>query len=160
MGKDFEITAVKGREIIDCRGYPTVQVDAQFSIPYTISVAIARRDVFIDDFFEEKIRGDNQVLKLAKKVKVIPDQEPIGRGVVPCVVDVKTKDRKVYSERVEILKGNPRKPVSLEGVAQKFRKCAAFSVKPISEENIEEIIRDISNLETIRNVSEIARIAT
>jgi len=27
MGKDFEITAVKGREIIDCRGYPTVQVD-------------------------------------------------------------------------------------------------------------------------------------
>jgi len=27
LGKDFEITAVKGREIIDCRGYPTVQVD-------------------------------------------------------------------------------------------------------------------------------------
>ena len=27
MGKDFKITAVKGREIIDCRGYPTVQVD-------------------------------------------------------------------------------------------------------------------------------------
>ena len=27
MGRDFDITAVKGREIIDCRGYPTVQVD-------------------------------------------------------------------------------------------------------------------------------------
>ncbi len=27
MGSDFEITAVKGREIIDCRGYPTVQVN-------------------------------------------------------------------------------------------------------------------------------------
>ena len=27
MGKKFEITSVKGREIIDCRGYPTVQVD-------------------------------------------------------------------------------------------------------------------------------------
>lgn len=27
MSRDFEITAVKGREIIDCRGYPTVQVD-------------------------------------------------------------------------------------------------------------------------------------
>jgi len=27
MAKDFKITAVKGREIIDCRGYPTVQVD-------------------------------------------------------------------------------------------------------------------------------------
>ena len=27
MGKDFKITGVKGREIIDCRGYPTVQAD-------------------------------------------------------------------------------------------------------------------------------------
>ena len=27
MRKNFEITAVSGREIIDCRGYPTVQVD-------------------------------------------------------------------------------------------------------------------------------------
>ncbi len=27
MRKNFEITAVHGREIIDCRGYPTVQVD-------------------------------------------------------------------------------------------------------------------------------------
>ncbi len=27
MSQNFEITAVKGREIIDCRGYPTVQVD-------------------------------------------------------------------------------------------------------------------------------------
>ena len=27
MGKDFKITAVKGREIIDGRGYPTVQAD-------------------------------------------------------------------------------------------------------------------------------------
>ena len=27
MGRNFEITSVKGREIIDCRGFPTLQVD-------------------------------------------------------------------------------------------------------------------------------------
>jgi len=27
MGKNFEITAVKARQIFDCLGYPTVQVD-------------------------------------------------------------------------------------------------------------------------------------
>ena len=27
MANKFEITAVKGREILDCRGYPTLQVD-------------------------------------------------------------------------------------------------------------------------------------
>jgi hypothetical protein len=44
------------------------QVEAQFSLPYGIALAIARRHVFIEDFFEEKIRGDTGVLQLAKPV--------------------------------------------------------------------------------------------
>ena len=142
VGKPFEI-----RE--------SPQVDAQFSIPYTVSVAIAKKNVFIDDFFEEKIKGDTQVLQLANKVRVVVDQEPIAKGLTPCVVDIKTKDGKVYSERIEILRGDPRKPVSMEEVAQKFRRCAAFSAKPISKENIEAIIRTVSNLESVADVSSI-----
>lgn len=133
------------------------QVDAQFSLPYTISVAIVRKNVFIDDFFEERIKGDTQVAQLAKKVKVVVDQEPIAKGLTPCVVDIRTKDGKLYSERVEILRGDPRKPVSLEEVAQKFSKCAAFSVKPMPKENVEEIIRVIGNLETVPDVSRIVK---
>jgi len=135
------------------------QVDAQFSIPYTISVAIARKNVFIDDFFEEKIKGDTQVLELTKKVRVVVDQKPIAKGLTPCVVDISTKDGKVYSERVEILRGDPRKPVSVEEVAQKLRRCAAFSAKPISKENIEEMIRLVSNLEAVAEVSSIVSLA-
>jgi len=135
------------------------QVDAQFSIPYTTSVAIARKNVFIDDFFEEKIKGDTQVLQLAQKVRVVVDQEPIGKGLTPSVVDIKTKDGKVYSKRVEILRGDPRKPVSVEEIAQKFRRCAAFSAKPISKENIEEMIRTVSNLEAVAEVSSIVSLA-
>ena len=142
VGKPFEI-----RE--------SPQVDAQFSIPYTVSVAIAKKNVFIDDFFEEKIKGDTQVLQLANKVRVVVDQEPIAKGLTPCVVDIKTKDGKVYSERIEILRGDPRKPVSMEEVAQKFRRCAAFSAKPLSKENIEAIIRTVSNLESVADVSSI-----
>jgi len=102
--------------------------------------------------------------------RVAVDQEPIAKGLTPCVVDIRTKDGKVYSERVEILRGDPRKPVSIEEVAQKFRKCAAFSVaqkfrkcaafsaRPVSKENIEEIIRTVSNLEAVSDVSELVRI--
>jgi len=146
VGKPFEI-----RE--------SPQVDAQFSIPYTVSVAIARKNVFIDDFFEEKIKGDTQVLQLAKKVRVVVDQEPIAKGLTPCAVDIRTKDGKVYSERVEILRGDPRKPVSVEEVAQKFRRCVAFSAKPISRENIEGMIRIVSNLEAVAEVSSVVSLA-
>jgi len=76
------------------------------------------------------------------------------------VVDIRTKDGKVYSERVEIMRGDPGKPVSIEEVAQKFRKCAAFSAEPVAKENIEEIVRTVSNLEAVSDVSELVRIVT
>jgi len=40
MGRNFEITAVKSREIIDCRGFPTVQVDV-----WVNNTVLARADV-------------------------------------------------------------------------------------------------------------------
>lgn len=40
MANKFEITAVKGREIIDCRGYPTLQIDV-----WVKNVVLGRVDV-------------------------------------------------------------------------------------------------------------------
>ena len=142
VGKPFEI-----RE--------SPQVDAQFSIPYTVSVAIARRDVFIDDFFEETIKKEKTVLHLARKVRVVADQRPVGKGLVPCVVEITTRDERHYSERTEMVRGNPRKPVSIQEVAEKFRKCAAFSAKPISKENVEETIELVDKLENVQDISSI-----
>lgn len=145
VGKPFEI-----RE--------SPQVDAQFSIPYTVSVALTRRNVFIDDFFEQKITKDVPVLDLAKKVRVMADQKPVGKGLVPCVVEITTKDGKVYSRRIEIVRGDPRKPVRIEEVAEKFRKCAAFSAKPIAKENIEETIEAVDRLEDVQDIGRIVRL--
>ena len=140
MGKPFEI-----------RKSP--QVDAQFSIPYTVATAIIKRDVFIDDFFEKKIKTDNQVLQLAEEIKVVVDQKPIAKGLTPCVVEIKTRNGEVYAQRVEILRGDPRKPLEMEEIGQKFRKCAAFSARPISGENIEQVITSVSHLEDVENIA-------
>lgn len=131
------------------------QVDAQFSVPYTTAVAITRRDVSIDDFMVENIKSNKKVIDLAMKVKVVVDQESIAKGLTPCVVEIKTRDNKVYSHRVEILRGDPRKPASMEDIAQKFRKCTAFSALPISEGKAGEIIGEVSNLEAAPDISKI-----
>lgn len=142
VGKRFEI-----RE--------SPQVDAQFSIPYTVSLAITRRNVFVDDFFEQNIRKDKPVLQLAKRVRVIADQKPIGKGLVPCVVEIITKDENLYSQRIEVVRGNPMNPVSITEVAEKFRTCAAFSAKPISKENLEQTIELVDKLENVQDISSI-----
>ena len=139
------------------------QVDAQFSIPYAIALAVVKRHVFIDDFFEEKIRADTQVLQMTRKVRVIGDQgsiKSIGRRLTPVVIDIKTKDNKVYSQRVEVTSGSPGNPASMEDVAEKFRKCCVFSAKPIPKEKIEEIIRVVYNLETVPDAGSLIRLIT
>jgi len=89
---------------------------------------------------------------------VIVDQEPIAKGLTPCVVDIRTKDGKEYSQHVEILRGDPRKPVVMEEISQKFRKCAAFLAKPILQTNIEQTIEVISHLESVENINGIVRL--
>ena len=56
---------------------------------------------------------------------------------------------------IETLRGDPRKPISMEEIAQKFRKCAALSAKPIPEKNVERIIRAFDSLETANDVASV-----
>jgi 2-methylcitrate dehydratase PrpD len=137
------------------------QVDAEFSIPYAIALAIARRHVFVDDFEEERIRTDVQVLELAQKVRVIGDQgsiKDVGRGCVPCIIEIKTKNNRVYTQRKDVISGSPEQPASMEDVAEKFRKCCAFSVKPLSKKRIENIIGMTYDLENIGNISSLMKL--
>ena len=46
----------------------------------------------------------------------------------------------------------------MEAVAEKFRKCAAFSAKPLPKGNIEEIIRLVKDLEAVPDTSTITRL--
>jgi len=134
------------------------QVDAQFSIPYTVAIAIIRGAVSIGDFFEEKIEKDTQVLELARKVKVVADQKSAHRSPVPCVMDVRTKNNKVYSTRVDVVSGSPEKPASMEDVVNKFKDCVAFSVKPMPEKNIQEIISKVKNLEAVSDIADVVNL--
>jgi 2-methylcitrate dehydratase PrpD len=137
------------------------QVDAEFSIPYAIALAIARRHVFVDDFEEERIRNDVQVLELARKVRVIGDQgsiEDVGRGCTPCIIDIRTKNNRVYSQRADVTSGSPEKPASMEDVAKKFRNCCAFSAKPLSKKRIENIIGMTGDLENVGNIGSLMKL--
>ncbi|MBI2830648.1 MAG: MmgE/PrpD family protein [Chloroflexi bacterium] len=137
----------------------TPQVDAQFSIPYGIALCIARRHAFIEDFDEARIRSDVRVFDLSQKVKVIPDQgavADVGRTKTPVIVEIKTRDGKVYSQRVDVTSGNPGVRSGWDDVEKKFRKCCTFSATPIADEKVEEIIQVISKLETLPDVGAFA----
>jgi 2-methylcitrate dehydratase PrpD len=128
-----------------------MQVKAQFSIPYTVAVAIIKGDVFIDDFEEENIINE-YVIEMARKVSVVVDHK--FSESLPIRIEIETINGR-YSTDVHKMIGSPENPLSEEQRLEKFRKCFLFSAKPFSDARIQEIIQAVNNLESTKDVREI-----
>jgi len=139
---------------------PRTIVDAQFSIPYATAVALIKGKVTLDDFTEKAIR-DPGVIALAKKVCPRVDEEiekMSSREISPAVVEVKTKMGEVYSQRIDIPKGHPQKPMSDGELATKFMDCAHHAARPSNEKNLDRFIQIVYNLEKLDDLSQLIRV--
>lgn len=131
----------------------TPQVDAQFSIPYTVATAFLKKDVFIDDF-EDRFVRDTKRLNLAKKVKVLvsPDSKE-NNSFLPLKMEVKMEDGLVYRKEANTLKGSPQNPMNKEDCIEKFHKCTKFAVNQVAKEKYENVVRMIDSLEGLDDVN-------
>ncbi len=121
------------------------QVEAQFSIPYTVATAVMKREVFIDDFEEENVLGNKERLEFLKKVFVFEDESFNEKDISSARVKIYTK-RGIFEHSVKGLKGSPSKPMSEEEVKEKFKKCLEFASEPAELANrVQEIVMDLEN---------------
>jgi len=164
---DIKAGDVKEITIIDCdpnnvllfpleaRSHPENVVDSQFSIPWGVAVAIARRRVAIGDFTEEAIKS-RDILNIADKISAELDPA-LARpgGTIVGRVKILTNSGKTYTEESGGTLGGLRDPLSYAECAAKFRDCASYSVKKLSGKDIEKVIELVGNLEEIADVNEI-----
>jgi len=135
----------------------TPQVDAQFSIPYTVARAFLKRDVFIDDFEDEAVR-DVATLNLAKKVKVLVDPDAKqSSSFLPLRMEVRMKDGKIYRRAATTIKGSPANPMNREECIRKFNKCADFAINPISNAARERFVCAVDQLEELDDVNQLIK---
>lgn len=131
------------------------QVDAQFSIPYTVAVALGKGKVLLDDFSSGTIKNDFSTLELAKKIKVLVDTELAPNDISHLNMAVRMLNGEIFSCKVDVLKGSPLKPMTFDDCAAKFKNCLEYSQKSSLIKNSEIITDFIFNLEKKKDVSEI-----
>jgi 2-methylcitrate dehydratase PrpD len=144
-------------EPLDIKRNPRTIVDAQFSIPWAVAVALAYGKVGLDAFTEQAIK-DRAILSLSNKVTPKLEESLNKRGVTPAIVEIKTKDGKVYSKRVDNPYGSPENPMSMDAICEKFRDCASHAARPMSKDDVEKIIQLVSRLETVSDVKQVVRL--
>jgi 2-methylcitrate dehydratase PrpD len=87
-----------------------------------------------DQFTEEKI-NDPRIIEYSRKVEVIPEPELDKRGPEfrhAIIADVKTKDGRTFTERVDTAKGSDKRPMSTDEVIHKYTMLASRVLGQVS----------------------------
>lgn len=142
---------------IENKRHPKNAVDTQFSIPWSVATAIAKRKALIEDYSAEAIK-DKLVNDLADRLETQIDPSFTGGTIEPARVTVILNNGKQLSRQVDHPSGSPEKPFSPNDVRRKLENCNSVSIKPLSSSQIDKLITMVSHLEDLSNVGELANI--
>ncbi len=129
------------------------QVDAQFSIPYTVAAALQRGDVRLEDFEEDRVRqapGDG----LIGKVRVVADPAIPERDMNRARLVVRYKGAAI-EKTVEHMRGSPENPLTVEECVQKFFKCVDYSGLADARAKAPLIVERVLSLERVEDIGDL-----
>jgi len=138
-----------------------------------LGLAVVDREVNVDNLYAyspdlytpnlyagEKPAPRPEVDAVAEKVRAFLDSQIASldpkAGVGPVVVEILTQKGALYAKRIDTVMGHHAKsPVSLEWLADEFRREARRAANPVPEKNIDAAIELLANLEQLDDVTRI-----
>ena len=134
---------------------PMEMVDAQFCIPYTVTMVLLGFHPGPAWYTKENLKSE-KILNLSKKVRVEVDPD-IDKAYweelnMSTRVEILNQSGEKLEKFVEIPTGDPRNPLSMEQIEDKFRNQAAYSLR---EQEIETAIQKIHDLENINDLNDL-----
>jgi len=108
------------------------RVAAQFSIPYTLSVALKRGKIALSDFDPAQVTTDNAVLEMAKRisVKTRTEEGPGANWWRPYKVRMNLDDGSIREREVTALKGSLARPLTTEEQQAKLDEAGKDMLRP------------------------------
>jgi len=147
-GKNTLIALTEPRER---KWQPETRVDAQFSLPFSVAVAITRRVALAEEFTEKYFKNP-EILEFMKRIDGYLDEEveACWPNSYPAVATVETYDGHSFTGKIDFPKGDPENPVTDEELEKKFRYLVENRIDAVK---VQEIIDIITKLETLDNIA-------
>ena len=130
--------------------------EAQNSMGYILAVTLFDKACGNEQFTEAKIR-DEKILRLGQKIRVMPDAEAdrLAPKTKTTFVDIRMKDGRVLTSRVDYCKGEPENPLTREELELKFKKVAQAV---LDEDGMAKVIKTVGQLETLSNFKDLTKL--
>ncbi len=142
---------------LEKRSRPENPVDSQFSIPWAVAAVFARGRAGVGEFTDEAIQSPD-ILDISGKIRVEEDADlKSTEGMDAAKIGVTTKQGQTYTEQAGSPEGGPEQ-LPFDAYERKFRDCASYAIKPLTDRQVDEVIARIKKLEQLDDVSELVKL--
>ncbi|MCP4566429.1 MAG: MmgE/PrpD family protein [FCB group bacterium] len=126
---------------------PESRETADHSLPYCVAACLVDHKITTESFSEEKMK-DKRIWEVIDKIKgeASEEFEQMFPAKQPSKVVVKTKDGKEFSEYLEFPKGDPREPMTMEDLENKFNSLSAALLSSDRQTQIKDMVFACENL--------------
>jgi 2-methylcitrate dehydratase PrpD len=138
---------------------PKSDVQAQFSLPYTVAAAIVRDRVSFEEFLPESL-SDSSIREVMEKVEVVhdPELDPAFPRSWPARVKLGTRDGKHLENRVDFPRGDVNNPLSWNELVIRFKEHSKEIFDPTLQDGIVETLQRIQELKDMKKLTDLLRI--
>jgi 2-methylcitrate dehydratase PrpD len=138
---------------LDIRRAPATLVDAKFSLPFCVALAVARGEIRVSDFSAAALK-DPEVLAIARKIVPVEDKNLDWKEKIPDGrIEITTHDGRTLERVGDRVPGSAEAPMTWDGIVAKFRECASVAAVPVSPDKIERIQGLARSLESLEDAT-------
>lgn len=130
---------------------PATGIDAKFSLPFTVALALVRGHVALDDFTTESL-ADANLLAVAQRVSYRRRPDWGRDRAASAAVTLALADGATLTAELETPLGHPDRPLSDGQLRGKFRDCARRAARPLEGEAAERVADELLALESVADI--------
>ena len=147
---------------VEVRKAPRTIVQAQFSIPYVVACALVDGAVGVGHFTQEALARPD-LLAVAQKVDAYVDddiEKKFGRNVTPALVHIEMADGSQNTLRVDVPRGAPSHPMTLQDFDAKAQDCFLNSARPMPEDGHHQLRAWVAGMASSRDTRGLLQVMT
>ncbi len=147
-----ELRVGTSSNVLNALRYPQPQneLQAKFSIPFTMAIILLRRQAGVRDFTDEVVTSP-QVREMMGRVSpyLHPDIEAKGFDRIRSLLELRLKDGRILTKEAHTSRGTPERPMGREELAEKFRDCAQGVLMPERADKVLETVYRLERLDSV-----------
>lgn len=128
---------------------------ARLCARFTAARVLLRGELRLADF-TPAVYQDPATVNLAQRVDIVVQDAGDPNALTPIGVEIGTRDGARFTSSLDVVLGNPSKPLSREAHLAKFRANAAAALRPVPPAAVEQLIEVVDGLEATQDARALA----